>query len=225
MADKVGPASTVARLRGLLGWLRPTFVVDAVVNLTPEDIYRHSPGIRAVLLDIDGTITDFHAASVPQSAVRRLAGYTEAGLATFIISNCHDERVHEVHRLFGPLVTGVITPEDAVDPADPRDTPRRHIKPAPDMLLAVVGRHQVTDAEGGRRPLKAEEMLMVGDQMFKDVLAARRAGASSVLVPREGRKDHWGVRILQRPVEVVLRAVMGLPVRRSAWPQRLTRVA
>lgn len=182
MADTMGPASLAERLRGLPGRLRPVFVVDAVVNLTPEDIGRHAPGIRAVLLDIDGTITDHHAPTVPESAARRLAGYTEAGLATFIISNCHDERVDEVHRLFGPLVTGVITPVDAVDPADPRDRPRRHIKPAPDMLLAVVERHQVTDPDGSRRPLTAREMLMVGDQMIKDVLAARRAGASSVLV-------------------------------------------
>ena len=222
MRDTLHLGSMAERLSGLLGWLRPDFVVDAVVHLTPEDIYRHSPLTRAVLLDIDGTITDYHAPSVPASAVSRLASYTEAGFATFIISNCHDERVHEVHRLFGPLVTGVVTPADAADPADPHDKPRRHIKPAPDMLLAVLDRFPVADPrEDEPRPLAPGELLMVGDQMFKDVLAAKRAGAASVLVPREGLKDHLGVRVFQRPVEVVLRAVLGLPVWPKAWPDRL----
>lgn len=214
--------SEVTGRSGWLGWLRPDFVVDSVLNLTPEDIVRMSPATRAVCLDIDGTITDYHASSVPKRSAERLLSYTDAGLLTFIISNCHDERVGEVHRLFGPLVTGVLTPADAVDPADPKDRPSKHIKPSPDMLLTVTRRYGVNE-EAARRPLATRELLMVGDQMFKDVLAARRAGAASVLVPKEGSRDHLGVRIFQRPIERMLRAVMRLPVKRRAWPRRLTR--
>ena len=199
--------------RGWLGWLRPDFVVATVLDLTGEDIKRMSPATRAVCLDIDGPITDYHAPSVPERSVERLQSYNETGLLTFIISNCHDERVTEVHRLFGPLVTGVLTPGDAVDPADPRDRPGRHIKPSPDMLDVVAQRYG----------LASRELLMVGDQLFKDVLSARRAGAASVLVPREGSRDHLGVRIFQRPLEAVLRAMLRLPVKRRSWPRRLTR--
>ncbi|MDI9628418.1 MAG: HAD-IIIA family hydrolase [Acidobacteriota bacterium] len=203
----------VSERRGMLGWLRPDFIVAAVLDLTAEDIQRMSPATRAVCLDIDGTITDYHAPSVPERSVERLKSYHEAGLHTFIISNCHDERVTEVHRLFGSLVTGVLTPADAVDAANPDDRPGKHIKPAPDMLVAVSERYG----------LAPRELLMVGDQIFKDVLSARRAGAASVLVPREGSRDHFGVRIFQRPVETMLRAVMHLPVKHRSWPRRLTR--
>ena len=82
--------------RGWLGWLRPDFVVATVLDLTGEDIKRMSPATRAVCLDIDGTITDYHAPSVPERSVERLQSYNETGLLTFIISNCHDERVTEV---------------------------------------------------------------------------------------------------------------------------------
>lgn len=208
---------------GWSGWVRPDFVVDAVLNLTPGDIARLSPGTRALCLDIDGTITDYHAPTVPASAVRWLASLTEAGLLTFIISNCHDERVHEVHRLFDPLVTAVITPADCLDPDDPKDRPRKHIKPAPDMLLVAAASQPVTD-DDAPRPLATAEMLMVGDQMFKDVLAARRAGAGSVLVPREGSSDHLGVRLFQRPVEWFLRPWLGLPTGRRSWPTTLSPV-
>ncbi|MGB3955407.1 MAG: HAD hydrolase-like protein [Brooklawnia sp.] len=214
--------SEVTGRSGWLGWLRPDFVVDSVLNLTAEDIMRMSPATRAVCLDIDGTITDYHAPSVPKRSAERLLSYTDAGLLTFIISNCYDERVTEVHRLFDPLVTGVLTPADAVDRDDPRDRPGKHIKPSPDMLLTVTRRYEVTD-EAAPRPLGTRELLMVGDQIFKDVLAARRAGAASVLVPKLGSKDHLGVLIFQRPVEYVLRAVLRLPVKRRSWPRRLTR--
>lgn len=198
--------------------VRPDFVVDTVANLTAADIARLSPGIRAVALDIDGTITDYHAPSVPPDAVARLASYREAGLRTFIISNCYGPRTAEVHRLFDPHVDRVFTPADCLDPADPKDRPTRHRKPAPDMLLAAA-RWQPADAPGPA--LRPGEILMVGDQLLKDVLAGRRAGTASVLVPRLGRSDHLGVRILQRPLERVLRVVLGLPVARRAWPTAL----
>jgi predicted HAD superfamily phosphohydrolase YqeG len=67
-------------------------------------------------------------------------------------------------------------------------------------------------------------MLMVGDQLFKDIRAAKGAGSPSVLVPRLGRRDHLGVRIAQRPVELAIRAALRLPVRAADWPDRLTPV-
>ena len=65
---------------------------------------------------------------------------------------------------------------------------------------------------------------MVGDQLFKDVLSARRAGVRALLVPRLGPSDHNGVRYLQRPVERVLRPLLGLPAGKRSWPHTLTPV-
>lgn len=208
-----------------MSYLTPDFVVRSFLDITPEDVRELSPRSLAVCVDIDGTVTDFHATAVPQEAQERLHSFNEAGLLTFIVSNCSGRRVDEVHRLFDDLVTGVVTPYDCLGPEDTDDTGRSHRKPAPDMLLAVAARHWVTDPATGReRTPRPSEMLMVGDQLFKDILAAKQAGAPSALVPRLGTRDHLGVRVLQRPIETAVRAVLRLPLRAADWPRRLTRV-
>lgn len=208
-----------------MGRLVPEFVVDRLLDVTPDDIRALSPGTAAVCMDIDGTITDYHAHSVPEDAQERIRSFGEAGLLTFIVSNCSGSRVEEVHALFDSLVTGVMTPFDCLNPEDSRDSATRHRKPAPDMLLAAAARHLVTDQTTAlKRPLRPAELLMIGDQLFKDVLAARRAGARAVLLPRFGTRDHLGVRILQRPAEVGWRAATRLPVKTRDWPSRLTAV-
>lgn len=200
--------------------LTPDFVAASVPAVTPEALSDLSPSTRALCLDIDGTVTDYHAPTVSAEARAALTAFRDAGYLTFVVSNCYGERAREVHVLFDDLVTEVVTPVDCVDPADPDDTATHHRKPSPDMLLLAAGRHQVRDGER-LRSLRTGDMVMVGDQILKDVVAARRAGALALLVPREGRGDHPAVRLLQRPLEVVLRAVLGLPVRRSGWPSAL----
>lgn len=51
---------------------------------------------------------------------------------------------------------------------------------------------------------------MVGDQLLKDGLSARLAGAHSVLMPRRGKRDHPAVRYLQRPIEAIIHQVQRL---------------
>lgn len=204
---------------------RPDFVAASLLDVTVDDLRALSPGTRGICLDIDGTITDYHAPEVEPAARAAVLGLREAGYATFIVSNCYGQRVDEVHRLFDDLVTRVLTPLDCVDADDPRDDPRRHRKPAPDMLLAAASGHHVGDPDApAGRPLRPDELLLVGDQLLKDVAAAARAGAASLLVPRYGPSDHLGVRLAQRPVEAALRAASGLPVRAVDWPGRLTPV-
>lgn len=199
---------------GRLRLVRPDLVIGAVADLTAADLGRLVPDVSALCFDIDGTVTDYHAPTVPDAATAHLRGLRDAGYRTFVVSNCYGSRAQAVHDLFEPHVTAVFTPEDCVDPTDPKPDPRRHGKPAPDMVLAAARAAQV---EPGA-------VLMVGDQVFKDVLSARRAGARALLVPRLGPSDHAGVRYLQRPVERLLRPLLGLPGGRSAWPVGLTPV-
>ena len=194
--------------------VRPDLVLDAVAHLTADDLRRLAPDVTALCFDIDGTVTDYHAPHFPAEATDHLRGLAEAGYRTFVVSNCYGERAREVHRLFGRHVTAVFTPEDCVDPADPHPNPRKHGKPAPDMVLAATRHAQAAP----------HQVLMVGDQMFKDVVAARRAGTRALLVPRLGPSDHVGVRYLQRPLERIARPLLGLPGPRNAWPHALTAV-
>lgn len=197
--------------------LRPDFVARSVRSVTPDAVRRLSPATRALCFDVDGTITDYHAPTVAAADAAHLRSFAEAGFRTYVISNCYGPRADELHALFDPLVTEVFTPADCVDPTDPADHARRHRKPAPDMVLLAASRGSGTDA------WQPAELLVVGDQLLKDVAAARAAGTPVLLVPRLGRSDHLGVRLLQRPLEVVLRGLGRLPVRRADWPAALAR--
>nr|NLI50135.1 HAD hydrolase-like protein [Propionibacterium sp.] len=198
--------------------LTPDLVARSVRSVTPDAVRRLAPGVRALCFDIDGTITDYHAPAIEPPDAEHLRSFREAGFRTFVISNCYGERVEQVHRLFDPLVTAVFTPVDCVDPAVPGDHASRHRKPAPDMVLLAAAR-----AGGADDPVRPDEVLVVGDQLLKDVAAARAAGARALLVPRLGQSDHLGVRLFQRPLEAVLRRLRGLPVRRPDWPDGLAR--
>lgn len=206
------------QIRGALGF-RPDFVAASVRDVTPDAVRRLSPRTRALCFDIDGTITDYHAPTIDPSDAAHLRSFREAGYLTYVISNCYGERADHVHRLFAPLVTAVFTPADCIEPGRVGDNARRHAKPAPDMvLLAASGRG------GSVERLRGHDVLVVGDQLLKDVAAARAADARVLLVPRLGPSDHLGVRVLQRPLETLLRLRRGLPVRRGDWPAGLTRV-
>ena len=198
----------------------PDFVAASVRGVTPDAVRRLSPATKALCFDIDGTITDYHAPTIDPADADHLRSFRDAGFATYVISNCYGERAEHVHRLFAPLVTAVFTPGDCVEAGRPGDTARRHAKPAPDMVLAAA-----SGRGGSAERLRGDEVLVVGDQLLKDVAAARAAGARVLLVPRLGASDHLGVRVLQRPVEAVLRRRRGLPVRSGDWPAGLARVA
>jgi len=206
------------QVRSFLG-LAPDFVAASVRAVTPDAVRRLSPHTRALCFDIDGTITDYHAPTIDPADAAHLKLFRDVGFRTYVISNCYGDRVDEVHALFDPLVTAVYTPVDGVDPARPGDTARRHAKPAPDMVLLAASR-----VTGTQKPLRPEEVMVVGAQLLKAVAAARAAGAQVLLVPRLGRSDHLGVRVLQRPLEMLLRWRHGLPVRRADWPGVLSRV-
>lgn len=196
--------------------LTPDLVAARVRGVTPDAVRRLAPGVRALCFDVDGTITDYHAPTIGEADAAHLRSFRDAGFRTYVISNCYGARVDELHALFDPLVTAVYTPVDCVDPARPDDRATNHRKPAPDMVLLAA-----SGAAGGLDPLAPEEVLVVGDQLLKDVAAARAAGARVLLVPRLGRSDHLGVRLLQRPLEALLRRRHGLPVGRAAWPDAL----
>ena len=42
-------------------YLAPDFVVRSFLDITPEDVRELSPDSLAICVDIDGTVTDFHA--------------------------------------------------------------------------------------------------------------------------------------------------------------------
>ncbi len=174
--------------------LRPTYILNNIEELPfRADI---TSGIKLVALDVDGTIADYHA--LPDEAAREaMRQLGDMGLYLCLLSNAYGDRVDELNDEIGkPFAMPVIAPA-VVTPAG--ENPKAYRKPSAAMPLYAARIH-------GVRP---NEMLVVGDQLFKDVVCANRAGAKGALLPRRGEGDHPGVK-LQRFPEMLVRRALGV---------------
>lgn len=199
--------------------LRPTFHADSVERLTPDalkDVYEqapHHPKIEVVAFDVDGTLMEHHAGEIGEDVRNTLETLSEAGKKLFIVSNAYNtmkkNRVDELH----DIVAASRLPIDVYTPARVAngESPKKYRKPNPAMLEAIAQSEAV----------HPRHILMVGDQAFKDVLSAHRAGAQSLLVPRMGEGDDWKVKSFQRPVEKLVRQALSLPIHDADFPKGL----
>lgn len=128
-------------------------VLDSVFDLKPAELAAN--GITLVLADLDNTLTPY-SSEEPADAIRAWKKELEAhGITLFVVSN--SRKSTRVPNYCGKLGIGYV----------------RHAgKPKIEGFLEALNKT-------GRRP---EETIMVGDQIFTDVLGANRAGLRVVLV-------------------------------------------
>ncbi len=132
--------------------LYPTAMADRVYRITPQLL--QSWGVRGLILDIDNTLTT-HDNPIPDKGVADwLARNREEGIRMIVLSNNHAPRVEPFAKILGL--------EFIADGA----------KPLKEGYLRCA---KALD-------LPCEQLCMVGDQIFTDILGARRAGCKAVLV-------------------------------------------
>lgn len=132
--------------------LIPALRVRDIYALTPARLKRL--GIKALLLDLDNTLSPY---GVTEPSARLLAwrdALLQAGICPFIVSNSRSGRAANF---------AACAEIPYIDHAG---------KPSPRALLRAIERC-------GARP---EESALVGDQIFTDIWAARRAGILPILV-------------------------------------------
>ena len=130
----------------------PKYRFRSVLDITVEDLNKM--GARAVALDIDNTICNDGRANVIDGLESWLKNVQESGIKVMIISNAIGKRPKKVAESLGLAHLSYAK------------KPKTHKLLAGAELMGV----------------KIEEMAMVGDQIFADVLAANTCGAISVLV-------------------------------------------
>lgn len=130
----------------------PTIDVRGVCDITLELLGRL--GVRALILDVDNTLTT-HDNPVPSQGVREwLAEMGQAGIPMMIVSNNHYERVKPFAQLLGlPFV------EDGRKPLS-------------------SGMSRAAQSMG----VSPREIAVVGDQIFTDILGGNLFGAKTILV-------------------------------------------
>lgn len=130
-------------------------------------------GIRGLLLDVDNTVTAWRSLEVEEAVLAWLEQVTARGFRVCLLSNSNKERVLPLGELLGlPALYWA-------------RKPRRG-----GFLRAC---HQLE--------LEPQQVAMVGDQLFTDVLGANRAGLTSILTEVVNPREFWGTRYIARPAE------------------------
>jgi HAD superfamily phosphatase (TIGR01668 family) len=166
---ELAPGSTVA------GVFTQNRFCAAPVVLCREHLAA-GKGIRALVLDIDNTLTADRSQELPDEVAGWLADLRAAGIGLTIVSNGAEKRVRPFAEKLGLAYL------------------YRSAKPLP-FALGVARR---------RMQVKRREMAMVGDQLYADRMAAALYGipglmviprgpdlGAQVVLKRKWEKKHW----------------------------------
>ena len=155
--------------------LQPKVMVRRVTDLDEE--FFQSRGIRAVVLDVDNTLTT-HGNPVPAPGIPEWIGRMKAaGLELTILSNNYRERVEPFARRLGM---------DFVSTA---------CKPLTIGLTRACRRYG----------LKPRQVCLVGDQIFTDIVGGNLKGVLTVLVEPFEPEGKWSFRLKRRLEQPVIR--------------------
>ena len=138
------------------------------------DFYKRN-GITTLFMDLDNTLDSYRAREPKPQTIEYVSELKKNHITPIIISNNKAKRVSGYANLL-----------DVEFLSSARKPFSRRIK-----------------AEIARRNLKKEEVMLVGDQLMTDVLAAKGAGIKIVLTEKLVKEDQWTThinRLIDRPI-------------------------
>lgn len=154
--------------------MAPNEYLPSIYDLDLNRLLRH--GQRAVLFDLDNTLVSWGSPVPPRELGVWIKRFAQYGLKGLILSNNHAERV----RLFAQRL-------DLPWLAPARKPFAAGFRQAMAMLGTAPG-----------------ETVMVGDQLFTDILGAKWAGLYTVLVRPIAHREFAGTRLVRHAERLVL---------------------
>lgn len=150
----------------------PDILLDSVYEISPE--FLTARGIRAVVLDIDNTLVTYGIPEPTEEVLTWIRSLLDSGIFIAIASNNSRERVERFSKTLSAFVI------------------YRSRKPSPRAVLAACRHFGTTPAQ----------TAVIGDQIFTDILCARRAGAFAILVKPLPYKENFFFkckRLMEKP--------------------------
>ncbi|GEB31885.1 MULTISPECIES: YqeG family HAD IIIA-type phosphatase [Brevibacillus] len=157
-----------------LNKLMPSQFVESIHHIDIDQLKRNK--IRAVITDLDNTLVEWDRPEATPEVIDWLARMQEAGIQVTVVSNNNKERVH---RFCAPLDLGFICAAK---------------KPTNRAFLQAVRQMNVTIAE----------TVVIGDQLFTDVLGGNRLGFHTILVVPVAQTDGFWTRFNRQMERVAL---------------------
>ncbi len=154
--------------------------------MKPEKVYESlilvpwaqlaEEGIKTALLDFDNTLGPDHATEPESYSFKCVKLIQDHGIMCCLVSNAKSSRSAKIAEMLGiPVVTYAN-------------------KPGTSGIFKAIELMCSTPAES----------VMIGDQIFTDVIAGNRAGVRTIMVEKLHRPEIWYV-MLKRPFEKIVR--------------------
>lgn len=148
--------------------VRPWRRERAITDVDVDELA--ASGVRCVLFDRDNTVVPRDTGVAPADVMDWICRVREAGIALCMVSNnFHSQQVEASAAELGCAVV------------------HHAMKPAPFAVrraLALVG-------------VEASEAVLIGDQVFTDVMAGNIAGVRTILVEPQSTSDLWYTHIFR----------------------------
>lgn len=154
----------------------PIQSVDSILEVDLNDLFNS--GKRLLLLDVDNTLLEWRSEDIPETTHKWVDDAKALGFQLCILSNTRNpERLDRLAKALGlEYLLG-------------------KFKPSRQMFLEALKKFKV----------EADDAIMVGDQMFTDVLGANRSGIDAILVRQMAPTEFIGTKI-NRFGERIIRA-------------------
>ncbi len=152
---------------------KPTFWLKSVLFIDEEFLRKNN--VSALVLDMDNTLSMHNDPNAETGVMEWLEKMRSIGVKMRVVSNNHTKRVEPLARAMG------------------LDFTANGAKPLP------FGVNRAVKAMGAKR----SETLVVGDQIFTDILAGNFAGIRTALVEPFHMEKRWTFK-LKRKVESVV---------------------
>lgn len=156
--------------------LIPSLSVESVYDIDLDQLEAH--GIRGIITDLDNTLVRWDEPDATPKLIQWLDDVRDTrGIHVCIVSNNNS---HRVEKFAKPLNVPFIATA-----RKPKRSPFRR-------ALEVLG-------------TKPEETVVIGDQLFTDVLGGNRMGLYTILVVPIGEKEYIGTKVLRMMERIALR--------------------
>ncbi len=156
----------------------PTISVGDITDITEEMIKKYR--IKAFLLDIDNTLSA-HGSEIPNNGVEEwINNMKNNGLRIMIISNNKGERVKNFSNLLNL---------EYIDKA------KKPLRSGFNKALNILNTN-------------SHETMVIGDQIFTDILGANLSGIKSALVTPKDKNEPIGIkikRVFEIPFKIVIK--------------------
>ena len=156
--------------------MKPEKVYESLVHIPWDELY--GSGIETALLDFDNTLGPDHATEPEEYSYSCVKMIEEKGIRCCLVSNAKSGRSAKIAEMLNiPVVTYAN-------------------KPGTSGIFRAIELMKTTP----------EKSVLVGDQVFTDVIAGNRAGVRTFMVEKLHKKEIWYV-LWKRPFEKLVRHI------------------